>query len=194
MGKIYLDFDGVIANSIESICKSFSIVDGVKYDHTIVNTWNFHNVIPHANEKSVENMFNSHLFWDNLKLFDGVKEFVDKYRDDIIICSIGSVDNQIKKLAWIKKNLGEVDMLPVVTKMDRYPKSIDKTYINMGIHDIFIEDSISNLYNSTAGTKILFSDRGFDCEWNNVKDRLDAFDLLAESWEEIDRLIKIIKK
>jgi 5'(3')-deoxyribonucleotidase len=188
-GKIFLDFDGVIANSIEAICKAFSIIDGVEYEQSLVNTWNFHNVIPHVDTYSIDKMFNSDLFWDNLKLFDGAKEFIDKYRDDIIICSIGSIENQIKKLDWIHKNLGRVDMLPVITDMNRYPKSIDKTYINIGRDDVFVEDSLSNLNCSKADYKILFSDRGFECEWNSGK---FTDGVRVNSWKEIEKEIEEI--
>lgn len=165
-GRIFLDFDSTMANSIKAICHAFSVIDGIKYDHSLVNTWNFHNVISYANDRSIESMFNSHLFWDNLELYKGVKEFIEKYKDRIIIVSIGSIENQTKKIPWIHKNIGRLDMLPVITNMSVYPKTLDKTFIRMNENDIYIEDSAMHLNLSTAGLNILFSDRGFDCEWN----------------------------
>ena len=160
-GKVFLDFDGTLANSIKAICHAFSVIDGVKYDHSLVNTWNFHNVIPHANDRSVESMFNSHLFWDNLELYKGVKEFVEEYKDRIVMCSLGSIENQTKKIPYIHKHIGRVDMLPIITNMTTNPKTLDKTFIRMNENDVYVEDSSSHLNLSTAGLNILFSDRGF---------------------------------
>ena len=191
--RIVLDFDNCIADSIDAIVKAFNTVDCVDYgDSKLVHKWNMNDLIPRADDKSIEQMFNSHLFWNNLKLYDGVLEFFETYQDRIIICSIGSIDNQILKLQWIKKHLPKVDLLPVITDMCIHPKSIDKRWIDMS-NCIYIDDSINNLGMSDATYRILFSDRGFDCEWNkSTDDNIGYWSLLAESWNEIDRLIKMI--
>lgn len=190
-GKIFLDFDSTLANSIKAICHAFSVIDGVKYDHSLVNTWNFHNVIPHANQKSVDAMFNSHLFWGNLELYNGVKEFIEEYKDRIIIVSIGSIENQTKKIPWIHKHIGRVSMLPVVTDMSIHPKTLNKTFIRMDENDIFVEDSDSHLNLSTAGLNILFSDRGFDCEWNS---QCCVVHTKSNDWYNIRELVKEFDK
>ena len=185
--KIFVDFDNCSADSIYSIVQCFNTVDCTNYgDSSKVKLWNFQDLIPRADDLSVEQMFNSHLFWNNLKLYDGAKEFFNKYKDRIVIVSIGSIENQIKKIDWIHKNLGRIDMLPVITDMTIKHKTIDKSYIDMS-NGILIEDSGSNIDMSNAKHKILFSDRGFDCEWN--KDCKTA-DYRCNTWEEIEDIVE----
>lgn len=191
--KIILDFDNCIADSIDAIVKAFNIVDCTDYgDSKLVRKWNMNDLIPRANDKSIEQMFNSHLFWNNLKLYDGVLEFFEKYQDRIIICSIGSIENQVKKLQWIHSKFGRVDMLPVVTDMCVHPKSIDKSYIDMS-DCIYVDDSLNNLLISNAKYKILYSDRGFDCEWNkDVGEYLTQVNYMAKNWNNIIGIIESI--
>lgn len=191
--RIILDFDNCIADSIDAIVKAFNIVDCTDYgDSKLVRKWNMNDLIPRADDKSIEQMFNSHLFWNNLKLYDGVLEFFEKYQDRIIICSIGSIENQVKKLQWIHSKLGRVDMLPVITDMCTHPKSIDKSYIDMS-DCIYVDDSLSNLLMSNAKCKVLYSDRGFDCEWNKYAgEYLVQVNYMAKSWDNIMGIIESI--
>lgn len=191
--RIILDFDNCIADSIDAIVKSFNIVDCTDYgDSKSIRKWNMNDLIPRADDKSIEQMFNSHLFWNNLKLYDGVLEFFEKYQDRIIICSIGSIENQVKKLQWIHSKLGRVDMLPVITDMCVHPKSIDKSYIDMS-DCIYVDDSLNNLLISNSKFKILYSDRGFDCEWNKCTDE-DEFEIssFCENWSKISEYIEFV--
>lgn len=191
--KIVIDFDNCSTDSIDAIVKAFNTVDCTDYgDSKSIRKWNMTDLIPRADDKSIEQMFNSHLFWNNLKLYDGVLEFFEKYQDRIIICSIGSMDNQILKLQWIKKHLPKVDLLPVITDMCVHPKSINKSWVDMS-NCIYIDDSSFNLLNSNAIYKVMFSDRGFNCEWNYVAEEdVHLIDFGADNWKQIDKIIQQI--
>ena len=66
--KIVVDFDNNLADSIDAIVKAFNTVDCTDYgDSKSIRKWNMTDLIPRADDKSIEQMFNSHLFWNNLK-------------------------------------------------------------------------------------------------------------------------------
>jgi 5'(3')-deoxyribonucleotidase len=169
MNKIYFDFDGIILDSTGVICKMKSEEDGVFYNPALVKKWNMQDVIPNANNKMRTELFESDRFWELADdfIFDGAKELIEKYKKRAVICSIGGIVNQVKKLAFIKKHFGDIDCIPIITNMNVHPKNINKTYVNMGQGDIFIEDSASNLHESYAEYKFLFNNYGnFDAEWS----------------------------
>ena len=189
MNKIILDVDGVIIDSILAVTKYYETVECVArgtYNQRDVKVWNFHDVIPHATNESIETIFDSQFFWVNVELIDGVREFIDKYREHIILCSIGSVKNQIHKINWLTNVLGDLDFLPVITNMSEHPKRINKHFIDMK-DCIYIEDSAKHLDDSNASVKILFNNYGnFDAEW--AKSDIDYMKCTA--WSEVDKIVE----
>lgn len=186
---IILDFDGVLADSVLGICEAFGKIRNKTYDPLKVKTWNFKDIIDNVTDKQVNRMFSNVLFWDALKPIKGSVDFVNKYKDRIIICSIGDTYNQINKLAWIEKTFGKVNLLPVVT--DFSDPTFNKSLINME-GCIFIEDSIKNLDISNASHKILFNNYDlWDCEWNlDIDNRY----VHASTFDELDKLIQQLDK
>ena len=163
--KIILDFDGVIGASISSMCKSLETIRNLPegtYNPKLVKKWNFEDVIPELDHDRVNDMFESDIFWRNLKPINGAIEFINKYRDDIVICTIGTNKNIQKKLAWIEKHLGKVDVLPIIINIGSHHTAIDKSVIDM-TNCILVDDNVNALDTSNAKYKILFDEFG---EWN----------------------------
>lgn len=194
MNKIYFDFDGIILDSTGVICKMKSEEDGVFYNPALVKKWNMQDVIPNADNKMMTALFESDRFWEIADdfIFEGAKELIEEHKERAVICSIGGIVNQVKKLAFIKKHFGDIDCIPIVTNMNVHPKSINKTYVNMGDGDIFIEDSASNLHESDVEYKILFNSyENWDAEWSESEEECN-FDCYASNYKHIKIAIKEI--
>ena len=196
MNKIFVDFDGVILDSIAVICSIMSKRDNAFYDPSKVLKWNMQDVIPSSTSESITELFESDLFWEVADdyLMDGIKEFIEKYKDRIIVCSIGGIKNQVGKLTFIKKHFGDIDCIPIVTDMNVHPKNIDKTYVNMGEGDIYFEDSYSNLQSSNAEHKVLFNNyENWNAEWSVDEDKVDVCSLgyyrRVCNWSEIQGIL-----
>jgi 5'(3')-deoxyribonucleotidase len=202
MRKIFLDVDGVIIDSIAISLRCIESIQGKPYhtyDASKVLTWDMHDVVvrskddPLSDNEFMNGIFDSNLFWEFADdyIFRGVKEFVEKYHDRIVFCTIGSINNISNKSKWLQKHFGEVDILPVITDMSIHPKRINKSYIRMDEGDIFIEDSLYNLECSEAGGKILFNSYGnFHAEWS-IADGY-CIDPKATNWNQIDDIVKVM--
>lgn len=186
-GRIFLDVDGVVLDSIGAVLKCFSIIEGIDYTKSQVKKWNFNDAIPHAKEIDIENIFASDLFWREVKFIDGAKDFINEHNDRVVFCSIGDARNQIRKIQFLNKHFPNVAMLPVITKVNK-DRIIGKHLIRMTENDCFIDDSSSNINESMAGLKILFDDKGsWDCEWNSSCIVKCA---KLSRWSEINKIIK----
>jgi len=189
--KIILDFDGVIGSSIASLCESLETIRGLpqgSYNPKLVKKWNFEDVIPDLDHDRVNDMFESDIFWRNLKPVKGSLEFIEKYKSDIIICTIGTNKNIQKKLAWIDKHIGRIDVVPIIINVGAHHTAIDKSIIDMQ-GCLLVDDNINAHATSNASHKILFDEYGtFNAEWQKgdlignlecVK-KFDSFDRIDE--------------
>lgn len=176
--KIFVDFDGVIVNTIASICETYN--EDFKYyeDFTPVkwwevDTWNFEEC-ECASTEYINTYFNQQRFFDRLTYMDWAKETLDELQEDfdITIVSSGYPPNLKAKEIWIQENLPYCKFIGV-----NLEEHIDKRFVNMQ-DGIFIDDSAMNLVTSNALVNICFGEEyswnrnwtGFRCKnWNDVK-------------------------
>lgn len=178
MRKLYIDFDGVIVNSIACICSLYN--EDFKYypDFTPVKWWEINSwwfkECNCATKEQIDEYFKQPRFFEKITYMDWAKEVLDELKDDfeIIIVSLGYKPNLIGKEKWINENLPYCKFIGV--DFDEYE---DKSHIEMS-DGIFIDDSISNLTKSNAVVNICFGEEypwnkewtGFRCKnWNDVK-------------------------
>lgn len=155
---LYIDFDGVIINTIETIVslynEDFQYYKGFKtVNWWGVNTWDFEECSC-ASKKYINSYFNTPRFFNKASLLEGAWDVLNQMKDDfhLVIVSMGYRPNLVGKRLWIEKNLPFVDFIGV--NMKKYP---DKRHIDMS-DGIFIDDSSKNLATSNAKYKVLFGD------------------------------------
>lgn len=179
--KLYVDFDGVIVNTIASIVSLYN--EDFKYYKKFVpikwweiNTWDFQECNC-ATAEYINTYFNQQRFFDKLTYMDWAKEILDELKDDydITIVSSGYSPNLKAKEIWIKNNLPYCNFIGV-----NYKDYKDKSHIDMS-DGIFIDDSAKNLATSNALINICFGDKyswneewlGFRCHnWHDIKNFL----------------------
>lgn len=180
---IYLDFDGVVVNSIKAFCDVYNNVfkeeeKFVPADWTKVNRWDLADECP-LTVDIVEGVFKSDDFFEVLEFMDEdtlniINKLKEKYK--IIICSIGTPENISKKTMWIKDNLGIEDMI----LLSQSEALMDKSIIDMS-DGIIIDDHGNNLITSNAGVKICF---GEIKEWNE-----DWEGIMIANWKELGEML-----
>ena len=172
---IFLDVDGVIFHSVEAMVKLLNKRHNINVNPKNITSWNFSNCYPNMTDEEVEWLFTTNEFFDNVKMIDGVKEFILKYIDKIILVTKGNINNINQKRIYFDLNgLERVKMLGI-------PLNISKDIINMW-GSVFIDDSTNNLNEvTTAKLKIQFNEYGSEiadkCEWSKGWDGIRM-----ESW------------
>lgn len=160
---IYVDVDGVIVDTIGTICalynSDFSHYKKFKPVHSNqIQTYEFSECAC-ASKELIDWYFNTPRFFQRLRKMIGAYPCLLRLRDDyqIIVVSHGYSPNLRAKEQWIKQHLSFVDFCGVNLKEYQ-----DKSCVDMS-GGIFIDDKLSNLDTSNAKEKILF---GKEYPWN----------------------------
>ena len=101
--------------------------------------------------EEIEDTFNDPKFFDIVKPIDGALEFMDRYKDKIVIVTKAVTDNFIHKRKWFDEH-GYSDV-PIIA----LPLNCSKSLINMdtiGEWSLFIDDSTQNLIDCNADYKV----------------------------------------
>ena len=171
MKKIYIDFDGVIVNTIRKIVDLYNedFVAYKKYEPVNwvdINTWDFKE-LQAATREQINHYFNQPRFFMNLEIMPLAINIIDSLsiNNDVIIVSSGYSPNLILKEKWCKEHfLQSVKFRGVNLK-----EHSDKSHIDMS-NGIFIDDSMNNLTTSNADIKICFGDiYEWNKDWNGVR-------------------------
>lgn len=186
MDKLFLDFDCTIADSVKTYCNvynmSYSQRDGFKKaDYNKVNRYDLKDqchLIDHQ-----EAIFSSEEFFKHLEFMPDaeavIKKLGDKY--ELVICSIGTLDNISHKAQWIKHNLSFIkNVILISSSVEAGGIKMDKSITNMN-NSIFIDDHVENLISSNAKLKICF---GKEYDWNKNWSGERCF-----NWKEVERLL-----
>ena len=180
--KIYSDFDGVIVNTISTICDLYN--EDFKYYKKFrpvkwwdVNTWDF-SECKCADSKYINTYFNQQRFFDRLTYMDWAKDKLNELKEEyeITIVSSGYSPNLKAKEIWIKNNLQYCNFIGV-----NFKEYNDKSHVDMS-DGIFIDDSSNNLFTSNALIKICFGDNyQWNENWNGFRCR---------NWIDVDLFLK----
>ena len=173
--KLYLDFDGVITNSIDAIVSLYNDDFQAYPDYQYIkpediNTWDFKECNC-AKHETFTTYFNTPRFYRNLKFMDQADVFLWllSYQFDFTIVSFGNPANLKLKKMWIDKKLklfiNDSKMLNQAnTKfigLD-FAEYDNKSCVDMS-DGIFIDDTYEHLVTSNAKHKIVF---GKQYPWN----------------------------
>ena len=187
--KLFLDFDGVIADTVDAVCElyrqDFALYD--KYQavqpHEI-NTWKFKecSLLP---EGLLHQYFKQHRFFDVLKPMDA---FCNRHIDlleqmyDLSICTVGDSQNIKGKKIWLDLYLMPTTLYELIP-VD--PDDGGKSKVDMS-DGILVDDRADNLRTSNASIKICFGEvKGWNSDWNGLR---------CKDWKELMELLEYIYK
>lgn len=144
---IFLDVDGVIFHSCQAMIDILNERYDGNFDGSDVTSWNFQCCYPNMTSEEIEDTFNDPKFFDIIKPIDGALEFMERYRDKIILVTKASIENYTHKRKWFDdRNFADIPIIAL-------PLNVSKSLINMdNIHEysLFIDDSTQNLIDSNA--------------------------------------------
>lgn len=154
---IFLDIDGVVLQSIKTVCDILNIRYNKLYEPSDILTWNFSEFKYDMSSEEIEELFDSVRFFKLVQFYDGVIEFINEHKDKIICITKGNDKNiELKRKLFDSKGLN----IPIIG----IPLDYSKDIINMD-GSIFIDDCKNNLTESNASVKILFRYIDNDNEW-----------------------------
>lgn len=168
--KLFLDYDGVIVNTIKCICdlynEDFQYYKNFRHiDWSEIETWNF-DELNCTNREYINIYFNQPRFFQRIEYMPWASQIIEKLKDicDITIVSAGYSPNLKVKEEWIKEHLPFCKFIGVNLKEYK-----DKSHINMN-EGVFIDDSVNNLETSNAAIKICFGDEYvWNKEWDGLR-------------------------
>lgn len=148
--KIFLDIDGVIFHSCQAMIDILNERYGGNFDGSDVTSWNFQCCYRGMTSEEVESIFNNGLFFKIVKPIDGALEFMDRYRDKIILVTKANIENYALKRKWFDDRGFNMPIIAL-------PLNVSKGFINMNNineYSLFIDDSTQNLIDCNADYKV----------------------------------------
>ena len=161
---IFIDIDGVIFHSCQAMIDILNERYGGNFDGSDVTSWNFQCCYPNMTSEEIEDTFNDPKFFDIVKPIDGALEFMDRYRDKIILVTKANIENYALKRKWFDDRGFNMPIIAL-------PLNVSKGFIDMqnctGFYNysLFIDDSTNNLQETNADYNIMFK------EYNDQKER-----------------------
>jgi uncharacterized HAD superfamily protein len=163
--RLFLDIDGVIFASCDAIVEILNERYKTNFQGSDICSWNFQCCYPNMTSEEIEDTFNDPKFFDIVKPIDGALEFMDRYRDKIILVTKANVENYAHKRKWFDdRNFVDIPIIAL-------PLNVSKGFIDMqnctGFYNysLFIDDSTNNLQETNADYNIMFK------EYNDQKER-----------------------
>ena len=149
---IFLDIDGVIFHSCQAMIDILNERYGGNFDGSDVTSWNFQCCYHNMTSEEIEDTFNDPKFFDIVKPIDGALEFMDRYRDKIILVTKANFENYAHKRKWFDDRGFNIPMIAL-------PLNVSKSLVNMNSIDeysLFIDDNTQNLIDSNSDFKVQF--------------------------------------
>jgi 5'(3')-deoxyribonucleotidase len=186
MKKLFLDFDCTIVDSVKTYCNIYNLFYKEKEgfeeaDHNKVDRYDLKDQCHLVDHQ--ETIFSNKEFFKHLEFMPYAKEVLERLgsKYELIICTIGTLDNISYKTQWIKNNLSFIkNVILISSAVGVNGIKMDKSSVNME-GSIFIDDHSENLSSSNAEIKICF---GKEYDWNRswVGQR-------GLSWKEVEEIL-----
>src|SRR5574344_647439 len=148
---LFIDIDGVIFASCDAIIQILNERYGGHFKGSDVTSWDFQCCYPNMTSEEIEDTFNNPKFFDIVKPIDGALEFMDRYRDKIILVTKANFENYAHKRKWFNdRNFADIPIIAL-------PLNVSKGLINMDNIDeysLFVDDSTQNLIDCNADYKV----------------------------------------
>ena len=95
ISQIFLDADGVIFASCDAIIQILNERYGGDFKGSDVTSWDFQCCYPNMTSEEIEDTFADPRFFEIVKPIKGALEFIDRYKDKIVIVTKAVTDNFI---------------------------------------------------------------------------------------------------
>lgn len=155
ISTIFCDIDGVLWHSCQAIIDILNEKYGGNFTGSDVTNWNVNCCYPEMTEEEVEGVFNNPKFFEIVKPIDGALEFLDRYRDKIILVTKASAENYARKRKWFDdRGFGSTPIIAL-------PLNVSKGFIDMQNcvgYSLFIDDSTINLLETNSDYSIMFKE------------------------------------
>ena len=97
ISQIFLDADGVIFASCDAIIQILNERYGGSFKGSDVTSWDFQCCYPNMTSQEIEDTFADPRFFEIVRPIKGALEFIDRYKDKIVIVTKAITDNFIHK-------------------------------------------------------------------------------------------------
>lgn len=158
--RIFLDYDCTMVDSITAVLSQLNERYETSYIASDCTTWNFHNLYPILSEIDLLEIFDSVRFFEEVKMYDGVSDFINRHFDMITVVSKGLETNLYLKSKWLNKHFPSIDFVGLEGT------NMDKSMVKMGRNSLHIDDNQDNLKSTDAEYKIMFVNVE-NAEWND---------------------------
>lgn len=167
MEKLFVDYDGVIVNTIEAIVEMYDREfwqhpDYHKVDWSEIESWHF-DELNVASPEHIDKYFEKEEFFEIVEYMPYADYILSQLKNyfQIYIISMGNGSNLTLKKQWCQQHLPFAEFIGIDFK--DYP---DKRHINMR-DSVFIDDVIANLNTSNAQKRICFGDKyAWNKDWS----------------------------
>ena len=149
---LFIDIDGVIFASCDAIIQILNERYGGSFKGSDVTSWDFQCCYPNMTSEEIEDTFNDPKFFDIVKPIDGALEFMDRYRNKIILVTKANFENYAHKRKWFDDRGFNIPIIAL-------PLNVSKSLVNMNSIDeysLFIDDNTQNLIDSNSDFKVQF--------------------------------------
>ena len=167
INKIYLDVDGVLIHSCQTICDIYNEDNNTHFLGKHILSWNFKEICPNLTDTDIEFLFADDRFFKYVQWIDGAREFINRHKDNITIVTKGTYRNILRKILFFdyyNVKVNDIKGLP----LDKSKSEIDMS------NGIFIDDCTKNLVESNAKYKVQFCE--YDDGLNEQREWIKGFD------------------
>lgn len=158
--NIYLDYDCTMVDSIKAVLNQLNERYNTAYITSDCTTWNFNNLFPDLTECELLEIFDSERFFEDVELYEGMWEFINRNHDKITIVTCGLAMNLYRKEQWIRKFFPNIKFIGIDSVV------MDKSSVKMGKNSMHIDDNQDNLRSTDAEYKVMFVNVK-DANWND---------------------------
>ena len=143
MKNLYIDFDGVI---LDTITTTYRIMEELNVDkNDVVGRTKFYESLDWKNIIAITPEINNSI--------ESIQKIIDTNKFDVaILTHVNSLDEIVEKVKFIRKKLEHITIIPV-------PKAVSKTKMVNAIDSILIDDYSGNLteWEAAGGIGVRFS-------------------------------------
>lgn len=187
--KLFLDFDGVIADTVKAVCELYNQDYSLypKYKKVYpdeIDTWGFKE-LELLSHDDLHKYFGQYRFFELLEPMPTCESSYLRILGNLYelkICTIGNYPNIAGKRYWLDLYTPEGAKYELV---EVSCGSKDKSSVDMS-GGIIVDDNIENLKTSNADLKICYGEeKGWNREWSGIR---------CKDWKELMDLLENIYK
>lgn len=179
---LYLDFDGVIVNTIKSIVGLYNedfqyYKDFKPVEWSSIESWWFKECSL-ASEDTINGYFNTPRFFENIEFMPWAESVINDLKQyyKIKVVSMGCQPNLYGKELWLNSHFSDIEFVGI--EFDGHDN--DKSQIDMS-DGLLLDDRYDNLATSNAYMKVCFGDE-YDWNWKWDGERV-------WNWQELRKLL-----